>query len=46
MVLLIRENTKIFSERKCTEREYHVQDYYDVAHKDVKNYCNRNQFPE
>ena len=29
-----------------TEREYHVQDNADVAHKDVKMYCDTNQFPE
>ena len=33
-------------ERKWTEREYHVQDNADVEHKDVKTYCNTNQFPE
>ena len=26
--------------------QYHVQDNYDVAHQDVKIYCNTNQFPE
>ena len=31
--------------RKWTEREYHVQDNADVEHKDVKMYCNTNQFP-
>ena len=36
---------KIYSKRKCTDREYHVQDNSDVAHKDVKNYCDINQFP-
>ena len=30
---------------KWTEREYHVQDNADVAHKDVKIYCDTNQFP-
>ena len=33
-------------ERKWTDRQYHVQDNSDVEHKDVKNYCNTNQFPE
>ena len=31
--------------RKWTEREYHVQDNADVEQKDVKMYCNTNQFP-
>ena len=29
-----------------TDRQYHVQDNADVEHKDVKMYCNTNQFPE
>ena len=33
-------------ERKWTERKYHVQDNSAVELKDVKMYCNRNQFPE
>ena len=33
-------------ERKWTERKYHVQDNADVELKDVKMYCNTNQFPE
>ena len=32
-------------ERKWTERKYHVQDNAEVEHKDVKMYCNTNQFP-
>ena len=36
---------KIVSKRKWTYREYHVQDNADVAHKDVKMYCDTNQFP-
>ena len=32
--------------RKWTERQYHVQDNTDVAHQDVKIYCNTNKFPE
>ena len=35
----------IFMERKLTDRYYHVQINSDVAHKYVKIYCNRNQFP-
>ena len=33
------------SERKWTDREYHFQYKSDVAHKDVKNYCDKSQFP-
>ena len=36
---------KRFMERKWTERKYHVQDNSSVELKDVKNYCNTNQFP-
>ena len=32
--------------RKWTDREYYVQDNNDVEQKDVKMYCNTNQFPE
>ena len=32
-------------ERKWTERKYHVQDNASVELKDVKMYCNKNQFP-
>ena len=32
--------------RKWTERKYHVQDNASVELKDVKMYCNKNQFPE
>ena len=28
-----------------TDREYHVQDNADVAHKDMKIYCDTNQLP-
>ena len=31
-------------EQKWTDRKYHVQDNAAVAHKDVKDYCNTNQF--
>ena len=34
------------SERKWAGRKYHVQDNDDVSHKDVKMYCDTNQFPE
>ena len=37
--------SKRASKRKWTDREYHVQDNYDVAHKDVKMYCDINKFP-
>ena len=32
-------------DRKWTERKYHVQDNASVELKDVKMYCNTNQFP-
>ena len=32
-------------ERKWTERKYHVQEIASVELKDVKMYCNKNQFP-
>ena len=35
---------KIFMERKWTERKYHVHDNALVEPKDVKIYCNTNQF--
>ena len=35
---------KRFMERKWTYREYHVQDNYGVELKDMKIYCNTNQF--
>ena len=31
--------------KKFTDREYHVQDNSESEHKDVKFYCNTNQFP-
>ena len=46
MVSLIRENTKRFMERKCTDRKYHAQDNADVSHQDVRMYCNTNKFLE
>ena len=46
MVPLIKKNKKRFMERKWTERKYHVQDDATVELKDVKMYCNKNQFPE
>ena len=33
------------SKRKQIDREYHIQGNYGVAHKDVKMYCDENQFP-
>ena len=39
------KSRKIFMEGKCTERKYHVQDNAAVELKDVKMYCNTNQFP-
>ena len=33
------------SKRKWTDREYHVQDNYDVSYKEVKMYCIKNQLP-
>ena len=39
------KDRKISSKRKWTEREYHVQDNADVAHKYVKMYCDINKFP-
>ena len=33
-------------ERKWTAIQYHVHDNSDVAHQDVRMYCNTNQFPE
>ena len=39
-----RKYKKRASKRKFTDGEYHVQDNADVAHKDVKMYCDTNQF--
>ena len=36
--------TKIASKIKFTDREYHVKDNSDVAHKYVKMYCYTNKF--
>ena len=45
MESLVRENKEnISSKIKWTDREYHVQDNDDVSHKDVKMYCDTNQF--
>ena len=45
MESLIRENIgKELVKAKWTGREYHIQDNADVAHKDVKMYCDTNQF--
>ena len=32
-------------ERKWTDRQYHVQNNADVAHQDLRIYCNKNQLP-
>ena len=45
MESLIRKYIEKSSKRKWTDREYHVQDNSDVAHKEVKMYCDTNQFP-
>ena len=37
--------SQISNKRKIRDREYHVQDNADIAHKDVKMYCDTNQFP-
>ena len=39
------KSIKGFMERKWTKRKYHVQDNAAVELKDVKMYCNTNQFP-
>ena len=36
---------KIASKRKLIDIDYHVQDNSYVAYKDVKIYCDTNQFP-
>ena len=41
-----RKYRKRSSKIKWTYREYHVQDNFGVSHKDVKMYCDTNQFPE
>ena len=43
--MIRKKNNKRFTERKWTERQYHVKDNDDVAHKYVIMYCNTNQFP-
>ena len=37
---------KLAIEREQIDRDYHVQDNSDVAHKHVKIYFDTNQFPE
>ena len=37
---------KRVSKIKCKDREYHVQDNADVSYKDVRMYCDTNEFPE
>ena len=39
------KNRKRAIKIKWIDREYHVQDNADVTHKDVKIYCDTNQFP-
>ena len=39
------KNNKRFMERKCIDRQYHVQNNSDVSHQHVRMYCNTNQFP-
>ena len=41
-----RKYRKRASKIKWTDREYRVQDNADVAHTDVKIYCNKKQYPE
>ena len=38
------KDRKRASKIKCTDRDYCVHDMVDVAHKDIKNYCDTNQF--
>ena len=45
MESLIRKNTgKDPVKRKWTDREYHVQENVNIAHKDVKIYCDTKKF--
>ena len=44
VVLNQEKYRKIASKIKWTDREYHVQYNANVAHKDVKIYCDTNQF--
>ena len=46
MVSLIRGKKKLFMEIKWTDIQYHVKDNADVAHQDMRMYCNTNQLPE
>ena len=46
MVPLIKGDKKRFMERKWTERKYRIQDNAAVELKDVRMYCNTNQFPQ
>ena len=39
------KDSKIYTKIKQIDREYHVQNNADVAHKDVRIYCDTNQFP-
>ena len=42
---MIKENIEKYPVKKWIYREYYVQDNADVALKDVKMYCDKNQFP-
>ena len=44
-VIDLGKSRKRFMNRKWTERKYNVQDNADIELKDVKMYCNTNQFP-
>ena len=44
-VIYQRKYRKRANKRKWTDRDYHVQDNADDAHKDVKIYCDTNQLP-
>ena len=39
------KSRKRYMNRRWIERKYHVKDNADVELKDVKMYCNKNQFP-
>ena len=39
------KDSKIATKIKWSDREHHVQDNSDAAHKDVKMYCDNNKLP-
>ena len=45
MESLIKENTEKEPVKEKDKQRYHVQDNSDLAHKDVRIYCDTNQFP-